>query len=52
MDHEDEDLDWMIYEELSQEEKNKSNGGCLSMLILLSIPVGSIAYLLFGQIAI
>ena len=52
MDYEDEDLDWMIYDELSREEKNKNNGGCLSMVILLSIPVGSIAFLLFAQIAI
>ncbi len=41
---EDDALDYIIYDELSQEEKNKNNSGCLSLLIALTIPVGSIGF--------
>ncbi len=47
---EDDALDYIMYEEVSkntQRGNNKSTGGCLSLLILLTIPVSSIAFWLF-----
>lgn len=38
----DDALDYIIYDELSQKDKNKKNGGCLSVLIAFTIPAGSI----------
>jgi len=47
---EDDALDYIMYEEVSknsQRENNKSTGGCLSLLLLLTIPVSSIVFCLF-----
>ncbi len=46
----DDALDYIVYEEASnntQRENNKSPGGCLSLLIVLTIPVSSISLWFF-----
>jgi len=49
---EDDALDYIIYDELSQEEKNKNSSGCLSVLIAIIIPAGSVVFWLFKSVTV
>ncbi len=45
---EDDALDFIIYDELSQKENN--NKGCLSVFVVLILPIGSIGLWLFSHL--
>ncbi len=37
---EDDALDFILYKEMQENEKQRAKGGCLSMVVILLIPVG------------
>lgn len=40
---EDDALDYQIYEDLTQGQNNKTRNGCLSLVVLIALPVGGLA---------
>ena len=46
----DDALDYIIYEELAEEEKNKKSNGCLSIIVLLIAPGCTFVYWLKNYI--